>query len=477
MLPVTLVLFTALAYFLVLFSIAYRGERRRQDSPKPWRYTLVLGVHCTTWAFYGTVTQAAHYGWSFAPTYVGAILVFLFAHGLLMKTLSAVREHNLTSISDFIGSRYSKSNGISAAVALIALIALVPYISLQLRAITASFSSVTGAASTNIPLFTDLSAGVALAMIGFSILFGARRLSLAEKHPGLMDAVAFESVVKLVAFVIVGLFCTYYLFDGLNDLLVQAAQNPVTQNILVAKPNGLYIYITHMLLGALSMLVLPRQFHVNFVESIHPDELRTARWGFPLYLVAINFFILPIALAGGLLVPEFRSQDTFMLALPIFAERPDIALIAFVGGLAAGTSMVIMSTLALSIMISNDVITPMWLKFRSGRNLALSLTPGLVLTIRRLTMVVIILLAYLYHIATQTGMPLVSSGLIAMALMAQTAPALIGGLLWERANKYGVIAGLIAGTALWIYFLLLPSLQLTALNTLLPLTDTDINQG
>ncbi|HLV47662.1 MAG TPA: hypothetical protein VKY35_01205 [Aliidiomarina sp.] len=340
MLPVTLVLFTALAYFLVLFSIASRGERRRQNTPKPWRYTLVLGVHCTTWAFYGTVTQAAHYGWGFAPTYAGAILVFLFAHGILMKTLSAVREHNLTSIADFIGSRYSKSNGISAAVAIIALIALVPYISLQLRAITASFSSVTGAASTNIPLFTDLSAGVALAMIGFSILFGARRLSLAERHPGLMDAVAFESVVKLVAFVIVGLFCTYYLFDGLNDLLVQAAQNPVTQNILVAKPNGLYIYITHMLLGALSMLVLPRQFHVNFVESIHPDELRTARWGFPLYLVAINFFILPIALAGGLLVPEFRSQDTFMLALPIFAERPDIALIAFVGGLAAGTSMV-----------------------------------------------------------------------------------------------------------------------------------------
>lgn len=155
MLPVTLVLFTALAYFLVLFSIASRGERRRQNTPKPWRYTLVLGVHCTTWAFYGTVTQAAHYGWGFAPTYAGAILVFLFAHGILMKTLSAVREHNLTSIADFIGSRYSKSNGISAAVAIIALIALVPYISLQLRAITASFSSVTGAASTNIPLFTD----------------------------------------------------------------------------------------------------------------------------------------------------------------------------------------------------------------------------------------------------------------------------------------------------------------------------------
>lgn len=476
MLPVSFVLFTALAYLLVLFSIAYRGERRRKDTPKPWRYTLVLGVHCTTWAFYGTITQTVHYGWGFAPTYAGAILVFLFAHGLLMRILAVVREQNITSIADFIGSRYTKSNGISAAVAIIAVVALVPYIALQLRAITASFASITGSISGEPRWFLDLSAGVALAMIGFSILFGARRLSLAEKHPGLMDAVAFESVVKLVAFVIVGLLCTYYLFDGVNDLLLQAAQAPATQEILEAKPNGTYTYITHMLLGALSMFVLPRQFHVNFVENTHPNELRTARWGFPLYLFVMNLFILPIALAGGLLVPELIQQDTFMLALPLYADQSTIALVAFIGGLAAGTSMVIMATLALSIMVSNDVITPLWLKLRTGRNLALSLTPNVVLTIRRLTMVVIIVLAYLYHSATQSGLPLVSNGLIAMALMAQTAPALVGGLFWRRANKHGVIAGLVAGTALWGYFLLIPSLQLTT-GGFTRLTDADINHG
>src|SRR5690554_1487707 len=481
MLPTSFVLFTAIAYLVLLFTIASRGERRKQDGVRPWRYTLVLGVHCTTWAFYGTITQAAHYGWSFAPTYAGAILVFLFAHALLMKTLKAVRDYNLTSIADFIGSRYSRSHGISAVVAVIALIALVPYISLQLRAVAASFSAVTGIDATRIPWFTDIAGAVALAMIGFSILFGARRLSLAEKHPGLMDAVAFESVVKLVTFAIVGVFATYYLFDGFNDLLVQAAQNSVTQDMLVNKPNGMYVYITHMLLGALSMFVLPRQFHVNFVENNHPDELNAARWGFPLYLFAMNLFILPIALAGGLLVPEFRNQDTFMLALPVTLGYPAITMVAFWGGLAAATSMVIMATLSLSIMISNDVVTPLWLKFKRGGNRALSLTPKVVLTIRRLSMVVIISLAYLYHTATESGMPLVSNGLIAMALLAQLAPALLGGTLWQRGNKYGVIAGLLVGTFTWFVLLLLPSFQTAAEQSLAApsaaLTDLTISHG
>jgi len=459
MLPVSLVLITALAYLLVLFLIASRGEKKRVEGPRPWRYTLALGVHCTTWAFYGTVTQAAHYGWAFAPTYVGAIIVFLFAHALLMRTLNIVREHNLTSIADLMGARYARSHGISAFVAIIALVALVPYIALQLRAVTASFSAVTGVDATRIPWFNDVSAGVAVAMVGFSILFGARRLSLAEKHSGLMDVVAFESVVKLLAFAVVGFFSCYVLFDGVGDLFIQAAQASVTKEILAGKPGGGYVFLVHMLLGALSMFVLPRQFHVNFVENTHPEELKTARWGFPLYLFAINFFILPIALAGGLLVPEFRAQDTFMLALPVLAERPDISLIAFIGGLSAAISMVIMATLALSIMISNDVITPFWLKARAHKDAALALTPHRVLTIRRLTMVIIIALAYLYHLATQNGVPLVSNGLIAMALLAQLAPGLIGGIVWRRGHRWGVIAGLSAGTVLWVYGLLLPSFR------------------
>lgn len=459
MLPAYLVIFVALAYLAVLFLIASRGEKQQQDKPRPWRYSLVLGVHCTTWAFYGTVTQAAHYGWWFAPTYLGGILIFLFAHGFLMKLLTVVKQQNLTSIADLLGSRYGKSHSIAVFVTFISLVALVPYIALQLRAVSASFSAVTDVDATRIPWFTDVSAGVAVVMILFAILFGARKLSLSEKHPGLMDAVAFESIIKLLSFALVGLFCTYQLFNGFTDLFIQAAAAPLAQEALEGLPNGTYIYITHMLLGALAMFLLPRQFHVNFIENTHPDELKTARWAFPLYLFAINFFILPITLAGILLVPESRGEDMFMLALPVLMDRPDISMIAFIGGLAAATSMVIMATLALSIMISNDVFTPLWLRWRKAKQQEFKLTSGVVLTIRRLTMVLIISLAYLYHEATESGVPLVSNGLIAMALLAQLGPALIGGLVWQRSSRIGAIAGLSAGTIIWAILLLLPSLS------------------
>src|SRR5690554_1710741 len=239
MLPVSVVLITAILYLLIVFSIAARGEKRPQaERPQPWRYTLALGVHCTTWAFYGTVTQTANYGWWFAPTYLGGILFFLFAHRLMLHILTVVKQQNFTSIADLIGARYGKSQFLSAFVAIIALIALVPYIALQLRAITASFAAITGVDAQQAPWFVDVSAGVALIMMVFAILFGARKLSLSEKHPGLMDAVAFESIVKLAAFMIIGLFCVYQLFDGFADVLVTAAANAVTQEMLAGKPNG-----------------------------------------------------------------------------------------------------------------------------------------------------------------------------------------------------------------------------------------------
>ncbi|OFE11080.1 sodium:proline symporter [Pseudohongiella acticola] len=472
MLPIYVVLIAAFAYLALLFTIASRGERSSKTGPRPWRYTLALGVHCTTWAFYGTVTQAAQYGWWFAPTYLGGICIFLFAHQFQMKMLNLVKEQNLTSIADLIGSRYGKSHGLAAFVAIICLIALVPYISLQLRAVAASFAAVTGLEASAAPWFLDLAAAVGLAMIGFSILFGARRLSLAEQHPGLMDVVAFESIVKLVAFGIVGIFVTYQLFDGINDLVLSAAASEPARQLLQPNANGVYIYVTHMVLGALAMFVLPRQFQVNFIENTSPEELRKARWAFPLYLFAINFFILPIALAGVILAPEARMSDTFLLTLPILAERPDISLIAFIGGLSTSTSMVIMATLALGIMMSNDVITPLWLRARSSGNLISNLTPQGVLLTRRLTMVVIVVLAYVYHKFTESGLPLVSNGLIAMSLLSQLAPSMFGGLLWARANRAGATAGMILGTAVWATMLLLPSLSPSQ-----PLTDKAISDG
>ncbi|ALO46835.1 hybrid sensor histidine kinase/response regulator [Pseudohongiella spirulinae] len=472
MLSIPLVLCAAFIYLTLLFGIASYGERRSAQGIRPWRYTLALGVHCTTWAFYGTVTQAAQYGWWFAPTYLGGICIFLFAHQFQIKMLKLVKQQNLTSIADLIGSRYGKSPMLAAVVALICLVALIPYIALQLRAVAASFAAVTGMGPALAPWFMDLAAAVALAMIGFAILFGARRLSLAEQHSGLMDAVAFESVVKLTAFAIVGMFVSYQLFDGINDLVVQTAADPIARTMLQPKENGVYIYLTHMLLGALAMFVLPRQFQVNFIENNSPEELKKARWAFPLYLFAINFFILPIAMGGMLLAPEAQSQDTFLLSLPILADRPDISLVAFIGGLSTATSMVIMATLALSIMISNDVITPLWLRSRRPGKLISNLMPGDILLTRRLTMLLIVVLAYIYHKLTQGGVPLVSNGLIAMALVSQLAPAMFGGLLWARANLGGAIAGLLSGTGVWTFTLLLPSI-----NPAVILSDKAISDG
>ncbi|MGM0480691.1 MAG: PAS domain-containing hybrid sensor histidine kinase/response regulator [Pseudomonadota bacterium] len=471
MLSVSATAATAILYLIVLFFIAYRGDGSRRQPAKPYRYALAQGVHCTSWAFFGTVTQSAHYGWSFAPTYIGAIVVFLFLHSVQLRILNYCKQQNITSIADLIGTRYGKSPLLASVVAITALVAVVPYISLQLRAVTASFSAVTGVDQNPFWLF-DLSALVALVMIGFGFLFATRRLSLAEQHSGLMDAMAFESIVKLVAFMAVGLFATYGLFDGFTDLLATSLNTEHTRTALEGQSGGLYIYVVHVLLGALSMFCLPRQFHVSYVENTHSDELRVARWAFPLYLFAINFFILPIAMAALLIAPEQATTDTFMLVLPLSSGRTDIALIAFVGGLAAATSMVLIALLALSIMVSNDLVMPLWLRLTRQRLRPLQFTPARILLIRRMTIIIVMLMAYIYYQLTIESLPLVNSGLISLALLVQLAPAIIASVLWQRSHQLGVLSGLIAGAIAWFILLLLP-----ALNTAQPITDVQVAHG
>ncbi|ASG65069.1 sodium:proline symporter [Idiomarina piscisalsi] len=471
MLSIELTVFAAITYLAVLFFIAYRGDKSSSNTVKPYRYSLAQGVHCTSWAFFGTVTQSAYYGWAFAPTYVGAIIVFLLLHGIQLKLLNYCKQKNITSIADLIGTRYSKSPILAAAVALTAFVAVVPYISLQLRAVTSSFAAVTG--FDNSPLWlSDLSFLVALFMVGFGFLFGTRRLSLAEQHSGLMDAIAFESIVKLVAFVIVGLFVSYSVFDGLSDLLKSSFENPLTRDVLTGEKGGAYVFSVHILLGALSMFCLPRQFHVSYVENTHPDELKVARWAFPLYLFGINFFILPIALGALHLAPEQAANDTFLLSVPLISDRPDITLVAFIGGLSAATSMVIIALLALSIMISNDVVMPIWLRLTKSRLRQFSFTPKRILRIRRVTIVIVMLMAYLYYQVTIDSMPLVNSGLLSLALLAQLAPGILATVLWKRASQAGVFSGLFVGTCVWLALLLIPSIGRDS-----GLTDIEIANG
>ena len=469
MLSIGWIIAIAVAYLCLLFFIAYRGDNLSRKRVKPYRYALAQGVHCTSWAFFGTVTQSAIYGWSFAPTYIGAILVFLVFHRVQLRLLSYCKQQNITSIADLVGSHFGRSSMLSGFIAITALVAVVPYISLQLRAVTASVTTLTGVA-TGANTFFDLALLVTLAMVSFAFLFGTRRLSLAEQHNGLMDVVAFESIVKLVAFMIVGAFACWSLFDGMVDLVEQSIAAPSVKTILEGRPDGIYIFIVHACLGALSMFCLPRQFHVSYIECNHPDELKVARWAFPLYLFAINFFILPIALAGLVLAPEYAHTDMFMLALPIIAERPDISIVAFIGGLSASTSMVLIALLALSIMMSNDVVIPSWLHLFKHPSRRLS--PRLVLNIRRATIIVVMLLAYGYYQLTLESLPLVNSGLIALALLAQLAPGILATVLWPRASGLGVSAGILVGWLVWVWQLLMP-----ALNTQQPMLDTELADG
>ncbi|PYE33846.1 PAS domain S-box-containing protein [Idiomarina fontislapidosi] len=469
MLSIGWIITIAVTYLCLLFLIAYRGDNLSRKRVKPYRYALAQGVHCTSWAFFGTVTQSAIYGWSFAPTYIGAIVVFLVFHRVQLRLLSYCKQQNITSIADLVGSHFGRSSILSGFIAITALVAVVPYISLQLRAVTASVTTLTGVA-TGSNTFFDLALLVTLAMVSFAFLFGTRRLSLAEQHNGLMDVVAFESMVKLIAFMIIGAFACWSLFDGVVDLVEQSLAQASIKTILEGRPDGIYIFIVHACLGALSMFCLPRQFHVSYIECNHPDELKVARWAFPLYLFAINFFILPIALAGLVVAPEYAHTDMFMLSLPIIAERPDISTVAFIGGLSASTSMVLIALLALSIMMANDVVIPSWLHLFKHPSRRLS--PRLVLNIRRATIIVVMLLAYGYYQLTLESLPLVNSGLIALALLAQLAPGILATILWPRASGLGVIAGLLMGWIVWFWQLLLP-----ALNTHQPMLDTDLADG
>lgn len=445
-----------IGYLLILFILAFWGDKRFSGGQQhPYIYSLALGVHCTSWAFFGTTTQAAQYGWAFIPTYLGIIAVFLFAHPVLRRIANLCHQHNISSLADFISLRYDKSHLLAALITLLCFVGVVPYIALQLDAVTRGISLVTGLDN----LWPD-SVGfyVALLMALFAILFGTRSLSLTDKHPGLMLTVAFESIVKLFALVIVGLFVCYSLFDGVFDLLGKAQLNPRSRAIIEAD-SALWVYASQMLLGVCSMFCLPRQFHINFIENNGEQELNTARWLFPTYLLGMTVFVLPIALGGHMIfAPGTVSTDSYVLALPVSAGNAWITLVAFIGGLAAATSMIIVATLAMGIMISNNLVTPLWFTFQLRTNQRHNLKPKFILLIRRVTVLIVLGVAYLYHLDISKSTSLVKSGIIAVALLSQTMPILLLGLYWKRGNKLAAHLALISGALCWSYWLLWPSI-------------------
>src|SRR5262249_29102384 len=373
------VIAVALAYIGLLFLIASYGDRTRglgrEGRARLLIYPLSLAIYCTSWTFFGSVGFASRTGFDFLAIYIGpALMIGLFAP-LLIRIVRLAKTQNITSIADFIAARYGKGQAVAATVALIAIVGTIPYIALQLKAVSSSLETIlahtTSGTEVTRPLLGDIALFVALSMATFAVLFGTRHIDATEHQDGLMLAVATESIVKLVAFLAVGIFVTFWMFDGPIALLNEAMQRPSTAAIFSREPR-IDTLVAMTLLSFVAFIMLPRQFHVAVVENNNPHEIKRSVWLFPLYLVLINLFVVPIALAGLLTFSADKvDSDMFVLALPLESGSSLFAIIAFVGGLSAATPMVIVESVALSIMVSNDLIMPLVLQRRemliSGR--------------------------------------------------------------------------------------------------------------
>jgi Na+/proline symporter/signal transduction histidine kinase/CheY-like chemotaxis protein len=460
------VVLIALAYIGFLFAVASYGDRGRPQwavrGARPLIYPLSLAVYCTSWTFFGSVGLSSRQGLDFLTIYLGPVLMVGLFYPLILKIIRLAKSQNITSIADFIAARYGKNQAVAAIVTLVAVIGAVPYIALQLKAVSASLLTMLGqtqpSAGHDIPIVGDLAILVTLTMALFAVLFGTRHIDATEHQEGLMLAIATESLIKLLAFLIVGAYVTWYLFAGPADLITRANLQTDILPIFTKMPDAT-TWITMTTLSFLCIVMLPRQFHVTVVENNGAQEMKRAAWLFPLYLVLINLFVVPIAIAGLTVFPRGSvDSDMFLLALPLNAGNGWIAMIAFIGGLSAATAMVIVESVAVAIMVSNDLVVPLMLRLR-GRNAArnqLGDMGAVLLRARRIAIFGVLCLAYLYYRYAGEAQ-LAQIGLLSFAAIAQFGPAFFGGLLWRRATAAGAISGIVAGVLIWGITLLLPS--------------------
>jgi Na+/proline symporter/signal transduction histidine kinase len=488
MLETGVILFASFGYMSLLFAIAYYADKRadagRSIISNPYIYALSLAVYCTAWTFYGSVGLAVRSGLGFLTIYIGPTLMALLGWSIWRKIIRISKVHRITSIADFIASRYGKSTILGGITTNIAVIGIIPYIALQLKAISTGFLLINqypevsvSVHFSEIPILGDTAFYIALLLAIFAILFGTRHLDATERHEGLVAAIAFESIVKLAATLTVGIFVTYVIHNGFGDLFQKVAEYADVKNSLSGDSGSLSSVIfdkhllikgqgnsytdwsIYLLISMLAIIFLPRQFQVAVVENVNEDHLNKAIWLFPLYLLAINIFVLPVAFSGVLRFPDGGiDADTFVLTLPMVEHQQLIALFVYLGGMSAATGMVIVETIALSTMICNDLVMPVLLRLpieTLGRSRDLS---GLLLTIRRCSIVLVLLLGYAYFRTSGEFYSLVSIGLMSFALVAQFAPAILGGIFWKGGTRTGALCGLLAGFALWVYTLFLPSL-------------------
>ncbi len=450
------ILLFSIAYLGLLFGIAYFADKRadagRSVIAHPAVYALSLAVYATSWTYYGSVGRAVASGPGFLPIYLGPTLVFLLGWVVLRKMIRISKAHRITSIADFIAARYGKSALLGGLVTLIAVVGIIPYISLQLKAVSASFEILLQYPAVMMPpkgqavdLLQDKALYVALLLAAFTVLFGTRHLDATERHEGMVAAIAFESIVKLLAFLAVGIFVTYVVYDGFGDVFARAAREPRLQKLMTLDPGAFGSFASLVVLSMMAILFLPRQFQIGVVENVNEDHVAKAVWLFPLYLLAINIFVLPITFAGLMhFQPGQIDADTFVLTLPMAHGQEALALFVFIGGLSAATGMVIVETIALSTMICNDLVMPVLLRWRALALAQRADLTGLLLAIRRGAIVLLMMLGYVYYRAAGEAYALVAIGLVSFAAVAQFAPAMLGGMYWKKGTRAGALTGLLA---------------------------------
>ena len=466
---------TALGYLCLLFAVAFWGDRQGKrvldGSLRATIYALGLAIYCTSWTFFGSVGLATQSGLDFLAVYLGPILVIGIGYKLMQRIVTIAKAQNITSVADFVAARYGKSERVAAIVSLIAVVGSVPYIALQLKAVSSSLNVflATDAEDMLAPAmaapFGDLALLVAIVLAVFAVGFGTRQADATEHQNGLILAISLESGVKLVAFLMVGYYVTFHMFGGVGDIVAQVEAMQDGGLDVFGRTSGLGAFLTIVALSGMAILMLPRQFHVSVVENRSLSDVARAAWLFPLYLILINIFVIPLALAGyATFAPGEIDRDMTVLALPLAAGAGEMALIAFLGGLSAATAMVIVESVALAIMISNHLVIPLMLRRRGavpegampGRTLPQDLG-GMVLGVRRIAIFVVILLGYAYFRAAGDA-ALAAIGLLSFAAVAQIAPAFLGGMIWRKGTAAGASAGLVTGFVVWIYTLLLPSI-------------------
>jgi len=444
-----------LVYIALMYVIARWGDGlnlQQRPQLRSWIYGLSLAVYCTSWTFFGAVGTAASKGWDFLPIYLGPLLLFTLGWPLVKKIIKMSKSNHVTSIADFIASLYGKSRRIAVLVTVIAVAAAIPYIALQLEAITASIDVISFNYENTGPSDSISAFLISVLLAFFSTVFGTRKLDVTEHHRGLMMAIAFESALKLLAFVGVGVFVVWAVYTNPAEVLARGAESAQVAN----GPSLSINFMAQSMLALLVFMCLPRQFHVTVIENQNQGDLNKARFIFIAYLLIFTLFVIPVALAGGDFLVDSGRPDLYVLQLPLHYQQNTLAMLVFLGGLAAASGMVIISTIALSTMVSNDLILPLYLRFK---NYHLQRKDGLkrmVLWSRRISIFIISLAAFVFYVMAHNNVPLAAMGNLSFLLMVQFAPAMLLGMYWHKSNKQAAFIGMMSGLIAWLVMVIFP---------------------